>query len=293
MNSRRHNLLASVALSLCFSAIVGQTSTFASETATDTAHNGGAVVITAIANSGKGQHDGATIGDGMVLAEASTGENKSTEADSKPADAEQPSVENKSTKVESKPAVETKTSAAESGSTMPLPRGPNGELPAVLDPNKYSGQVKAGYAACKEVPEICDRLFCYCGCDLTDCHGSLLDCFTNDHGEDCHICQEEAIIALKLHKKGKTLSDIQKEVDKKFEKEYPFEVESAALQKYKANRLWDMGRKKPSSSKLGTIQPGSASTDPSKAADPTGQPDRKSQPKRKLKPDGSCCAGKD
>lgn len=176
--------------------------------------------------------------------------------------------------------------APENGSTKPLPRGPNGELPAVLDPDKYSGQARAGYAACKEVPQICDKLFCYCGCDLTDCHGSLLDCFTNDHGEDCHICQEEAIVALKLHKKGKTLTAIQKEVDKKFEKEYPFEVESPALQKYKANRLWDMGKKKAPSGKLGTIQSGEgASADPG-AADPNS-------PKRKLKPDGSCCAGKD
>lgn len=182
--------------------------------------------------------------------------------------------------------------APENGSTKPLPRGPNGELPAVLDPDKYSGQARAGYAACKEIPQICDKLFCYCGCDLTDCHGSLLDCFTNDHGEDCHICQEEAIVALKLHKKGKTLTAIQKEVDKKFEKEYPFEVESPALQKYKANRLWDMGKKKAPSGRLGTIQSGEgASADPG-AADPNARSEPNS-PKRKLKPDGSCCAGKD
>lgn len=210
----------------------------------------------------------------MRLAEANAEASKSEGAESRTEAAEGKSA------AESKPS-ESKPADAESGSTMPLPRGPNGELPAVLDPDKYSGQAQAGYAACKEVPAICDKLFCYCGCDLTDCHGSLLDCFTNDHGEDCHICQEEAIIALKLHKKGKTLSDIQKEVDKKFEKEYPFEVESPALQKYKANRLWDMGKKKAPSGKLGTVQPGPAATDPS------------AQPKRKLKPDGSCCAGND
>ncbi|MBX9666753.1 MAG: PCYCGC domain-containing protein [Candidatus Obscuribacterales bacterium] len=108
----------------------------------------------------------------------------------------------------------------------------------VLDPNNYVGQVKAGYQAAKEIPEICAKLFCYCGCDLTDCHATLLDCFTSDHGVDCHICQEETILALKFHRKGKSLTDIQKFIDKRYSKEYPFEEESDALKKYKAERLW-------------------------------------------------------
>ncbi|MGD9679626.1 MAG: CYCXC family (seleno)protein [Candidatus Obscuribacterales bacterium] len=116
----------------------------------------------------------------------------------------------------------------------------------VLDPEQYAGQVKAGYAAARQIPEIVEKLFCYCGCDLTDCHGSLLDCFTSDHGVDCHICQEEAIIALRLHQKGKSLAYIQKKIDKKYEKEYPFEIESNTLKKYKAERLW--GSKKKSES---------------------------------------------
>ncbi len=113
----------------------------------------------------------------------------------------------------------------------------------VLDPNNYVGQVKAGYAAAKEIPEICAKLFCYCGCDLTDCHGSLLDCFTSDHGVDCHICQEESILALNFHRKGKSLAEIQKYIDKRYAKEYPFEVESPGLLKYKKERLWDTGKK--------------------------------------------------
>ncbi|MBX3152175.1 hypothetical protein KF728_18600 [Candidatus Obscuribacterales bacterium] len=113
----------------------------------------------------------------------------------------------------------------------------------VLDASNYVGQVKAGYLAAKEVPEVCEKLFCYCGCDMTDCHGSLLDCFTSDHGVDCHICQEEAILALKFHRKGKSISDIQKFIDKRYAKEYPFETESPTLQKYKRERLWDNGKK--------------------------------------------------
>ena len=66
------------------------------------------------------------------------------------------------------------------------------KLAPVLDPNKYFGKAKLGYAAAQLCPEICAKLFCYCGCDETDEHDTLLDCFTTDHGVDCHICQEEA-----------------------------------------------------------------------------------------------------
>lgn len=146
----------------------------------------------------------------------------------------------------------------------------------VLDPNNYVGQVKAGYAAAREIPEICAKLFCYCGCDLTDCHGSLLDCFTSDHGVDCHICQEESILALKFHRKGKSLSDIQKFIDKRYAKEYPFEVESPILQKYKRERLWDAAKKSipAASSKVDNLNSNQA---------------RASAGKRRA--DGSCCEG--
>ncbi len=111
-------------------------------------------------------------------------------------------------------------------------------LKPVLDPNKYFGHAKSGYAAAKLCPEICAQLFCYCGCDLTDEHSSLLDCFTTDHGVDCHICQEEALIALKMKREGKTMKQIQQAIDVIFEKEYPFDEPSETIKKYRANRLW-------------------------------------------------------
>lgn len=146
----------------------------------------------------------------------------------------------------------------------------------VLDPTNYVGQVRAGYAAAKEIPEVCAKLFCYCGCDGTDIHGSLLDCFTSDHGVDCHICQEESILALKFYRKGKSIKEIQKYIDQRYAREYPFEEETEIYKKYKAERLW--GNKSGSSSgstKSETVQL---------------KPSESSGEKRKLKKDGSCCA---
>jgi hypothetical protein len=114
------------------------------------------------------------------------------------------------------------------------------ETPAVLSTENIFGNAKMGYMAAKRIPEICSKLFCYCGCDLTDNHGSLLDCFTSDHGVDCNICQEEALLALKMQTEGKQLAEIQKAVDQKYVAEYNsvFDQPSETLKKYRENRLW-------------------------------------------------------
>lgn len=130
--------------------------------------------------------------------------------------------------------------------------------PAVLDPNKFFGNARAGYMAAQEAPDVCAQLFCYCGCDLTDEHKTLLDCFTSDHGVDCHICQEEALVGLKMKRQGKSMTEIQKAVDIMFQKQYPFDEVSPALKKYRAERLWKeepAGTSTKSSTKTSTKSP--------------------------------------
>lgn len=108
----------------------------------------------------------------------------------------------------------------------------------VLEPGQFFGMASFGYASAKAHPEIMEKLFCYCGCDLTDKHNTLLDCFTSMHGVDCHICQEEAILALKMNKDGASMADIQKAVDEKYSHEYPFEQDTPNYRKYKDSRLY-------------------------------------------------------
>jgi Protein of unknown function with PCYCGC motif len=131
------------------------------------------------------------------------------------------------------PTTPVTTSAAAPGNA-------SNPIAPVLSPDKYFGPARAGYAAAQKVPDICAKLFCYCGCDLSDNHSSLLDCFTTDHGADCSICQDEAVLALKMKKEGKSLADIQKAVDRRFLKEYQqvFSVPSEALLKYRQQREW-------------------------------------------------------
>lgn len=111
----------------------------------------------------------------------------------------------------------------------------------VLDTTNMAGMAMIGYASAKACPEVVEKLFCYCGCDETDKHSSLLDCFTSTHGLDCHICQEEAVLALKLHKDGVSIPDIQKAIDDKYRQDYPFAEETATYKRYKATHYLSGG----------------------------------------------------
>lgn len=111
--------------------------------------------------------------------------------------------------------------------------------PPVMDPSRYYGAAAMGYAAAKAAPEVMAKLFCYCGCDETDKHSYLIDCFTGNHGMDCHICQEEAVLALRLYRDGASIAEIQKRVDNDYSKYYPFDKDTESYAKYKAMRLWN------------------------------------------------------
>lgn len=147
--------------------------------------------------------------------------------------------EKSATPAHSAGAASAKSAATESSSA----KGPNGDSPGyngvpVLDPSRFFGAASMGYASAKACPEVVSKLFCYCGCDISDNHNHLIDCFTSPHGVDCHICQEEAIQALKMHRDGASVADIQKAIDQQYAAKYPWKDDSPAYTKYKSSRLW-------------------------------------------------------
>jgi hypothetical protein len=105
----------------------------------------------------------------------------------------------------------------------------------VISPEKFSGPIAAGYKAAQKAKDTCSKLFCYCGCDLSEEHTSLLDCFTSMHGVDCAICQEEAIIAWHMKEQGKSLGQIQKAIDERFAAQYPWDEASPVYESYLKN----------------------------------------------------------
>jgi hypothetical protein len=116
-------------------------------------------------------------------------------------------------------------------------RAPHPEA-LVIPADQFVGESSAAYAAAKQMPDICCKLFCYCGCDQVDGHSSLLECFISDHSVGCLICRREVLLALQLKKQKKTIGEIQRAVDQQFEKDYPFKNASKALKDYRTRRQY-------------------------------------------------------
>lgn len=91
------------------------------------------------------------------------------------------------------------------------------EQKPVLNPMRYrqTRQI-AAYGIAKQIPEVLDQLFCFCGCAMSIGHKSLLSCFTDDHAANCGVCMDEAEIADKMIKEGKTLPEIVDAIDNRF-----------------------------------------------------------------------------
>jgi len=81
---------------------------------------------------------------------------------------------------------------------------PTEPLPATKNPKKYAGQpeVQRVYELAGKIRPVLYQLPCYCSCDKFAGHGSLLDCFVDDHGEECSVCRHEAVLAYQQTKAG-------------------------------------------------------------------------------------------
>jgi len=90
---------------------------------------------------------------------------------------------------------------------------PKGPLPKTLNPDMFDDPIaKNVYAMAAKIKAVLYQQPCYCHCDRSENHGSLLDCFVSNHGATCDMCQQEAIFAYNETKKGKSAVEIRKEI---------------------------------------------------------------------------------
>jgi hypothetical protein len=85
-----------------------------------------------------------------------------------------------------------------------------------LDPNQFVGEVKQAYVFAGENPALLAQLWCYCGCDKTDGHKSLLDCYRGTHGATCNICTGEALLAKRMSEQGSPVEQIRAAIRDKY-----------------------------------------------------------------------------
>jgi hypothetical protein len=85
---------------------------------------------------------------------------------------------------------------------------PGEQLRITLDPKGFQGNVRQAYEVAERDPALLAQLHCYCGCDKTDGHKNLLDCFRDSHGSTCAICVGEARDASAMAARGVTIEQI-------------------------------------------------------------------------------------
>ncbi len=90
---------------------------------------------------------------------------------------------------------------------------PKGPLPKTLDPKLFPDRLNRNvYALAAKEKKILYQLPCYCGCDREVGHKSLLDCYCDRHASICATCKMEAVFAYQEYRKGRTASQIRKEI---------------------------------------------------------------------------------
>lgn len=94
-------------------------------------------------------------------------------------------------------------------------QAPATPLPEVLSPGEFTDQVvQNAYAIAARVKRILYQQPCYCHCDRSVGHGSLLDCFASKHGSMCDVCIKETFYSYEQSKKGKTAAQIREGIQR-------------------------------------------------------------------------------
>jgi hypothetical protein len=102
---------------------------------------------------------------------------------------------------------------AQSGTAEPMPafhaKAPQGTLPATMNPDLFLDPiVQNAYMVAAKIKKTLYQQPCYCHCDRSQGHGSLLDCFASKHGAGCNICIYEDLYSYEQARKGKTAAQI-------------------------------------------------------------------------------------
>jgi hypothetical protein len=97
--------------------------------------------------------------------------------------------------------------------TEPIPKfhaeAPRGVLPDTLDPTQFSAaMVQNAYSVAAKIRKLLYQQPCYCHCDQSQGHGSLLDCFAGKHGSGCNVCMGEDFYTYEQSHQNKTAAQI-------------------------------------------------------------------------------------
>lgn len=110
-------------------------------------------------------------------------------------------------------------SFAQEVSAEPVPAfhnsAPTGPLPETLSPSLFTEPVaENAYALAARIRKILYQEPCYCHCDRSQGHGSLLDCYAGKHAAVCGICEREDFYTYEQTRKGKSAREIREGIER-------------------------------------------------------------------------------
>jgi hypothetical protein len=86
---------------------------------------------------------------------------------------------------------------------------PQGELQETMAASLFpTPVVQNAYTIAAKIKKTLYQQPCYCHCDRSQGHTSLLDCFASRHGAGCNICLYEDLYSYEQTRKGKTAAQI-------------------------------------------------------------------------------------
>ncbi len=92
---------------------------------------------------------------------------------------------------------------------------PSGPLPATMSPSLFTDPVtQNAYSLAARIKKILYQQPCYCHCDRSQGHGSLLDCYVSKHAAACGVCMREDFYAYEQSRKGKTGPQIREGIER-------------------------------------------------------------------------------
>jgi hypothetical protein len=88
-------------------------------------------------------------------------------------------------------------------------QAPKSDLPATMSPTSFADvAVQNAYVVAARIKKTLYQEPCYCHCDQSQGHSSLLDCFVSRHASGCDICMREAFYSYEQIAKSKTAAQI-------------------------------------------------------------------------------------
>lgn len=88
----------------------------------------------------------------------------------------------------------------------------------------YSQKTFDTYTIATKIPDVLQKLPCYCGCGVHSGHKSVKNCFLkdtggyDDHGAYCDMCMDEVLDAYTWYIDGLSIKEIRQGIDKKYGK---------------------------------------------------------------------------